>query len=222
MPYRIEYAKSQRSSCKGGKSCTDKSINKGELRLGSEAEVGSHTSVYWRHWRCVTGKQLQNLQEAHGDDVESIEGFSSLSAEDKDKVRLAVSSGVNADFVEVEKPPKTKKAPAAKKAKKDAKPAPKKRGRPPKKAADVEEGGDDEVKPPPKKRGRPPKKAVEAEEGAESAEAPEPKKRGRKPKAATAAAEDGNGDAAGAAAEAPAPKKRGRPPKKVEAVVESD
>ncbi len=108
----------------------------------------------------------------------------------------------------------------------EEKPAAKKRGRPPKKAA----LSDDEVTqpmgtalvpddalPPKRKRGRPPKAKPAGESAAAATGASEapaaPKKRGRPPKAKPA-----GGDASPEAeAEAPAaPKKRGRPPKKKE------
>jgi hypothetical protein len=38
-------------------------INKGELRLGTWVEIQNHGGWQWRHWGCVTGKQLQNLRE---------------------------------------------------------------------------------------------------------------------------------------------------------------
>lgn len=38
-------------------------IGKGELRLGTWVEIQGHGGWQWRHWGCVTGKQLENLRE---------------------------------------------------------------------------------------------------------------------------------------------------------------
>ncbi|KAE9365328.1 zf-PARP-domain-containing protein [Stipitochalara longipes BDJ] len=68
MSYRVETAKTGRSGC-SVKACKEAGIkiDKGELRFGSWVEGPDFSSWSWRHWGCVTGKQLQNLRVALAD-----------------------------------------------------------------------------------------------------------------------------------------------------------
>ncbi len=53
----------RKSKCRGPKKeCPgeDNMIAKGELRLGSRAEIDGRDSIFWRHIECVTTKMLQN------------------------------------------------------------------------------------------------------------------------------------------------------------------
>ncbi|PQE07395.1 kinase rad3 protein [Rutstroemia sp. NJR-2017a WRK4] len=58
-----ERAVSGRATC-NNKECKDAGvkIGKDELRLGTWVETKDHASWHWRHWGCVTGKQLENLR----------------------------------------------------------------------------------------------------------------------------------------------------------------
>ncbi|KAH8547659.1 hypothetical protein BGW37DRAFT_226400 [Umbelopsis sp. PMI_123] len=95
MPYHIEYAKSKRSKCKGPKkTCPseDRSIQAGDLRLGSEIESSQFTGVAWRHWKCTTPKVLQNLV-ALDNLEEDLVGFNELHEEDQERVKKAIEEG---------------------------------------------------------------------------------------------------------------------------------
>ncbi|KAM3066546.1 hypothetical protein ACMFMG_002261 [Clarireedia jacksonii] len=70
MSYRVERAVTGRATC-NNKECKDAGvkIEKDELRLGTWVEVRDYASWHWRHWGCVTGKQLENLRlYLEGDD----------------------------------------------------------------------------------------------------------------------------------------------------------
>ncbi|KAJ7690163.1 hypothetical protein B0H16DRAFT_1589752 [Mycena metata] len=184
--YRLEYAKSSRAKCKGGKPCKGTTLEKGELRFGSLVEMMGKTSFAWRHWGCTTAKVLANVKKVH-DAADEVDGFEELSAEDQARVSKAWEEGHVADEDipesarkpagddddEDETPKKKKSAPRKKKA--DAEdgdePKPKKKAAPRKKKAadDDEDAGDEETekkakKPAPKKRA-PKKKKDESDEG---------------------------------------------------------
>ncbi|KAG4029154.1 hypothetical protein MFRU_017g00900 [Monilinia fructicola] len=61
--YRVELAVSGRAGC-NNKECKDAGVKilKDELRLGTWVEINERGSWQWKHWGCVTGKQLQNLR----------------------------------------------------------------------------------------------------------------------------------------------------------------
>ncbi|PWN49636.1 zf-PARP-domain-containing protein [Violaceomyces palustris] len=94
MPYRIEYAPSNRSACKGAIPCKGTKINKGELRLGTLAEIAGNQSFFWRHWGCVTDRVLNNMQDKDGlDTADDLDGFEDLRPEDQERVRRAFEQG---------------------------------------------------------------------------------------------------------------------------------
>ncbi|ESZ90454.1 hypothetical protein SBOR_9148 [Sclerotinia borealis F-4128] len=64
MSYRVELAVTGRAGC-NNKECKDAGIKiqKDELRLGTWVDIHDHGSWQWKHWGCVTGKQLQNLRK---------------------------------------------------------------------------------------------------------------------------------------------------------------
>ncbi|KAF1806820.1 hypothetical protein FB192DRAFT_1013148 [Mucor lusitanicus] len=95
MVYLIEYAKSDRSVCKGPKkSCVSDSnhIAKGALRLGVETDIGGNVRLTWRHWLCTTPKVLANMREAMSE-PEEIQGFDAIREEDQDRIRQAWADG---------------------------------------------------------------------------------------------------------------------------------
>ncbi|THV46888.1 hypothetical protein BGAL_0352g00090 [Botrytis galanthina] len=63
MSYRVELATTARAGCQN-KECKDNGvkIQKNELRLGTWVEIQEHGGWQWRHWGCVTGKQLENMR----------------------------------------------------------------------------------------------------------------------------------------------------------------
>ena len=85
MSYIIEYAKTGRSKCQD-KKC-NQLIAKDDLRLGSVGYAGAYESIFFKHWNCVTSKQLANIGS-----VGNLQGFESLSAEDKIKVNNSVGN----------------------------------------------------------------------------------------------------------------------------------
>ncbi|KAF9222676.1 hypothetical protein BS17DRAFT_708165 [Gyrodon lividus] len=84
-----QYSKSNRSICKGPGPCTGSPLPVGSLRYGqiSQGEFGE--TVYWRHWGCVTPDILRNLAVT---ELNSITGFSTIRAEDQQKVRRAIAT----------------------------------------------------------------------------------------------------------------------------------
>ncbi|PTB61530.1 zf-PARP-domain-containing protein, partial [Trichoderma citrinoviride] len=74
-------------------------IQKGDLRFGSWTIINEHGSWRWKHWGCVSGSQLVNLQEACGNDpdnydFDAIDGFDELQDEElKEKVKRCVRQG---------------------------------------------------------------------------------------------------------------------------------
>lgn len=82
LPYRAEYAKSARASCKGCKS----NIGKDTLRLAvlvqSPAFDGKITQ--WYHYTCFFGKQRPKT-------VDDIQHFESLRWDDQEKIREKIS-----------------------------------------------------------------------------------------------------------------------------------
>ncbi|ATZ53018.1 hypothetical protein BCIN_08g06320 [Botrytis cinerea B05.10] len=63
MSYRVELATTARAGCQN-KECKDAGvkIQKNELRLGTWVEIQEHGGWQWKHWGCVTGKQLENMR----------------------------------------------------------------------------------------------------------------------------------------------------------------
>ncbi|KAF7953473.1 uncharacterized protein EAE97_000872 [Botrytis byssoidea] len=63
MSYRVELATTARAGCQN-KECKDHGIKiqKNELRLGTWVEIQEHGGWQWKHWGCVTGKQLENMR----------------------------------------------------------------------------------------------------------------------------------------------------------------
>ncbi|TGO57966.1 hypothetical protein BCON_0060g00400 [Botryotinia convoluta] len=63
MSYRVELATTARAGCQN-KECKDSGIKiqKNELRLGTWVEIQEHGGWQWKHWGCVTGKQLENMR----------------------------------------------------------------------------------------------------------------------------------------------------------------
>ncbi|KAJ7163400.1 hypothetical protein C8R43DRAFT_919079, partial [Mycena crocata] len=82
--YRLEYAASNRSKCKGHSAGSP--IAKGELRFGTIVDIQGKTSFQWRHWGCVTERVLSNVKNLY-DKASDMDGFDEL--EDEDKARVA-------------------------------------------------------------------------------------------------------------------------------------
>jgi Poly(ADP-ribose) polymerase and DNA-Ligase Zn-finger region len=92
MAYRVEYARSGRSACKGPIPCKGTKIEKGGLRLGTVIEIRGDRSLVWRHWGCVTDRIISNLRESIGD-PEDLDGVEELNEEDQKKISDAFANG---------------------------------------------------------------------------------------------------------------------------------
>lgn len=75
-PYRLELAKSGRSTCVASK----EPIEKGELRFGTLVLMGGKGSYKWRKLACITAKQVANIKTSLGG-PEKVDGYEELSAE---------------------------------------------------------------------------------------------------------------------------------------------
>ncbi|KAG2068407.1 zf-PARP-domain-containing protein [Suillus decipiens] len=170
--YRLEYASSARSKCKGPKPCAGSPIAKGELRVGSVVDFRGNTSYAWRHWGCTTAKIISNMKSQF-ESADELDGFDDLKDEDKERLRKAWEEGKVADE---DIPETARKAPGEEA--EDDEEKPKKRA-PAKAKKDA--SGEDGEKP---KRKRAPAKAKKAEdEGDEDAEDKPKKAPARKPRA---------------------------------------
>mmetsp|Transcript_69717 Transcript_69717/g.130137 ORF Transcript_69717/g.130137 Transcript_69717/m.130137 type:complete len:710 (+) Transcript_69717:54-2183(+) len=138
-PYRLELAKSDRSTCVASK----EKIAKGEVRFGSLVMMGGSNGSYkWRKITHLTPKLLDNVDEKLGN-YENIDGFMDLTAEQQMAVVAAFKLTREAAVK-----PKAKKE-AAPKMKAEAKPKAKKAA---KNKAPAEGADGSEVTPPGKKR----------------------------------------------------------------------
>ncbi|GAB7339368.1 hypothetical protein MBLNU457_6009t1 [Dothideomycetes sp. NU457] len=232
MPYRLDFAENRRAGCKD-KECKNANIKfeKGEFRYGSWVNIpkpggGVNGSWSYKHWGCVTPKQIENLQSECEGDLTLIDGYDELDDNWKEKVSRAVEQGHVDDEdwkhdPELNRPgAKAKRTPKKKKdadeedenaEEKPAKAAGKKRGR-----GKQAEGGDDEEEAaaPAPKRGKAQAKKTATEDG-ETDQPPAKKTRTRKP--ASKAVVDASDDGAEEEHVEPAPKK-GRTKKSASAV----
>ncbi|KAI9675805.1 MAG: hypothetical protein M1829_003230 [Trizodia sp. TS-e1964] len=96
--YRIELSKTRTAGCKALE-CKKNGvkIQKGELRYGTLVEIQDHSSWSWKHWGCVTPKQIENLQKTSDNDTDNIDGYEELPDEFKLKVEEALKEGHVAD-----------------------------------------------------------------------------------------------------------------------------
>ncbi|EEQ84288.1 hypothetical protein RJZ56_003027 [Blastomyces dermatitidis] len=179
MPtYRIEEASTSRAGCKN-KECQEKKekILKGELRLGTWVDTENFQSWAWKHWGCVTPRQIASIQEIVGDerDCTLIDGYDEISVDNQEKFREAVAQGHVSDTdwkgdVEVNRPGKSGFRVRVSKEKKDTyDDAPQKGNRTGRKRA-VEELSEEEAEPAPKKA-----KTAKAEKAAKTAKPPKRK-----------------------------------------------
>eukprot|EP00450_Noctiluca_scintillans_P033988 CAMPEP_0194550552 /NCGR_PEP_ID=MMETSP0253-20130528/95766_1 /TAXON_ID=2966 /ORGANISM="Noctiluca scintillans" /LENGTH=1187 /DNA_ID=CAMNT_0039397991 /DNA_START=40 /DNA_END=3600 /DNA_ORIENTATION=+ len=117
-PYRVEPAKSDRSTCTVSK----EKIDKGEMRFGALVMMGGKSSYKWRKISCITFKQASNVNDTLGG-CENVDGFSELTTTQQEAVREAFASAV-ASTATTPKPSKSKASgapdgtPASKKTKK--------------------------------------------------------------------------------------------------------
>ncbi|ORY67259.1 uncharacterized protein BCR38DRAFT_472708 [Pseudomassariella vexata] len=179
MSYRIEISPNNRAACQDAVCKKEgKKLTKGEIRFGVYVTLpgGSdgHSSFKWRHWGCVSGKSIANLQSniKRGDGYEwdRIDGYDELDdhPDVQEKIRRVIAQGhidpedFNGD-PDFNKPGQTAIRGRAKKAK----------------AGDEdEEGGADKASP--KKGAKRGRKQVEDEDEDESEEVQPKAKRAKK------------------------------------------
>ncbi|EGS22977.1 uncharacterized protein CTHT_0014560 [Thermochaetoides thermophila DSM 1495] len=102
MSYRIEICPNNRALCRD-KVCKEAGIKicKGELRLGTWVEVQDHGAWHWRHWGCVSGEQVVNMQKKYATDKpgeynwEAIDGWEELEnfPDVQEKVKRVIRQG---------------------------------------------------------------------------------------------------------------------------------
>ncbi|KAF1348166.1 poly polymerase and DNA-ligase Zn-finger region-domain-containing protein, partial [Delphinella strobiligena] len=90
----VETSPNNRAGC-GASDCKDNKVKilKGELRHGVYVTIKEHSTWKWRHWGCVTPKQIANMKEESGGDTDLIDGFDEVSEEFQDKVVRAIEQG---------------------------------------------------------------------------------------------------------------------------------
>ncbi|ORY80269.1 hypothetical protein BCR35DRAFT_331912 [Leucosporidium creatinivorum] len=121
--YKLEYSPSRRAACNGRQPCSGTKIGLGELRLGVWVDFGSEYggSFKWRHYGCITARQIANMKIAYGGDATLIPGFDALDLEDQHMVRRAFEVGAVDDEDLSELAPGRSKKPAAKASRSSAK-----------------------------------------------------------------------------------------------------
>lgn len=119
--WRVEHSVSNMATCQQA-ACKREGtrIAKGELRIGTHTwfEADEKYVWLWRHWSvlasfqcqctvggrlifihrgCVTPHQIRGLQTLSGGKPDAVPGFSSISSESQEQVRLALENGKVAD-----------------------------------------------------------------------------------------------------------------------------
>ncbi|KAL9641305.1 MAG: hypothetical protein Q9204_000099 [Flavoplaca sp. TL-2023a] len=131
-------------------------IGKKELRFGVWVDYGEHQGWAWRHWGCVTPRQLEGLHDVLEGDVDMLDGYEEVPDDCQEKVKRALKNGHVDDEdwrgdVEQNRPGmKGFRSPAARKKKAEEQ-----------EQFDGQEGDQSPSKPAPKKRGRAKKDASE-------------------------------------------------------------
>ncbi|KAJ7272975.1 hypothetical protein C8J57DRAFT_1225298 [Mycena rebaudengoi] len=95
--YHFEYSVSGRATCNG-----DFKILVSDLRVGIHDERFGHEDqgiTKYRHWTCVTPKDLTTLKNGTGGDMTKIRGFLALSPVDQACIMHAIEAG-NIDTAE--------------------------------------------------------------------------------------------------------------------------
>mmetsp|Transcript_21550 Transcript_21550/g.37764 ORF Transcript_21550/g.37764 Transcript_21550/m.37764 type:complete len:280 (-) Transcript_21550:102-941(-) len=113
-PYRVEPAKSGRSTCKASK----EPIAKGELRFGSLVDIGGHETYHWRKLAYITEKQVSNVETKMGG-VDKVGGFEDLSTKQQGLLRKAFEKAAAAGKKKEKEKEKVAKAKAKAKSAKD-------------------------------------------------------------------------------------------------------
>ncbi|KAH4004167.1 hypothetical protein HBH70_064230 [Parastagonospora nodorum] len=186
---RIEASPNNRAGC-SNKECKDAGIKitKGEFRYAIQITINEHTSWQYRHWGCVTPKQIANLIESSGGDTDMVDGFDEVPAEYQEKVTFALENGHVPDEdwkgdVEVNRPGKNgfRVKATKKKAKKDDEDDDAEEKSNKKRSRKAKDADDDEDEAPAPKKARAKKVAKKEADDSEEEVIPAKKARGRKP-----------------------------------------
>ncbi|KAL2043918.1 hypothetical protein N7G274_003438 [Stereocaulon virgatum] len=126
MSYRVEIAPSKRAGCQNT-ACKKEGIKipKGALRCGVFVTIMDNQTWKWKHWGCVTPKQIATINEDIENDVNLLDGLEELPEDLQEKVKTALAAGHVADDdwsgdVEMNRPGmKGYRTPASKKAKRE-------------------------------------------------------------------------------------------------------
>ncbi|KAI9790937.1 MAG: hypothetical protein M1833_001736 [Piccolia ochrophora] len=96
MPqYRVELSPNNRAGCKN-KLCKDQGVKilKGEIRFATWVEIAERGGSWqYRHWGCVTPKQLDHLKGAIEGNFELFDGYDELPANEQAKMRRVLEQG---------------------------------------------------------------------------------------------------------------------------------
>ncbi|PSN71834.1 hypothetical protein BS50DRAFT_236536 [Corynespora cassiicola Philippines] len=98
--WRIEHSVSGLAGCQHADCRKAKAkISKGEFRIGTRTWIDTEQkyTYFWRHWGCATFHQITGLKKITGGKVENVPGFSTISLESQEQVRLAFDKGVVVD-----------------------------------------------------------------------------------------------------------------------------
>ncbi|KAM0280629.1 hypothetical protein ACHAQH_003936 [Verticillium albo-atrum] len=99
--YRIEVSTNNRAGCQDSvcKATASKCL-KGQLRFGTWTEIKEHGSFRWKHWGCVSGKQIEGLRDTCSRDggafeFDAIDGYDEMAdyPDLQAKIREAVEQG---------------------------------------------------------------------------------------------------------------------------------
>lgn len=101
--YVAEYARTGRGKC--GK-CKEP-IEEGALRLGSVGKIHERLAPFWRHWGCVTDRQVANML-----DTSHILGMQFLRPEDVKRIKKTFNEPLTSSASSPKKRKRAKEAAA--------------------------------------------------------------------------------------------------------------
>lgn len=92
--HRIEVSPNNRAGCKNTE-CKKNGIKiqKGQIRYGTFVTGPEWQSWAWKHWGCVTPKQISNLKRDIEGDASQLDGYDELPEEFQEKVVNAIEQG---------------------------------------------------------------------------------------------------------------------------------
>ncbi|KAF2020122.1 zf-PARP-domain-containing protein [Aaosphaeria arxii CBS 175.79] len=98
--YRFEHSPNDKAGCQQA-ACkrAEAKIPKGDLRIGTNTwlEGAEKYAFLWRHWHCATYHQMRSLKELFGEKFDEIPGYSNVSDESQEQIRLSIEAGYVVD-----------------------------------------------------------------------------------------------------------------------------